>query len=201
MGTSCLRDLHFTYKLLPESSLYVQTASQVFTSRTNCFTSLHFTHKLLPKPSLYIRTASQVFTLRTNCFLSLHFSYKLLSQSSLEETGSNQGRCPFSRLGICAGATKHMREGHFAIMSAARAFATYKLPPRSSLHVQTASRVFTLRTNCRQSLHFTCKLLPKSSLYAQTASQVFTLRTNCFPSLHFPYKLLPESSLYIQTAS
>ena len=82
--TNCFSSPHFTYQLLLKSSLYlqtasqvfayVQTASQVFTLRTNCFSSLHFTYKPLRKSSLYVQTASQVFTLRTNCFSSLHFT-------------------------------------------------------------------------------------------------------------------------------
>ena len=37
---NCFPSLHCTYKLLTESSPYIQTSSHVFTLRTNCFFSL-----------------------------------------------------------------------------------------------------------------------------------------------------------------
>ena len=100
----------FTYKLLLKSSLYVPTASQVFTLPTNCFSSLrlranclsslHFTYKLLLKSSLYVQTSSQVLTLRTNCFSSLHFTYKLLLKSSLYVTNFCRAPNPASLSGF-----------------------------------------------------------------------------------------------------
>ena len=37
---NCFPSLHCTYKLLTESSPYIQTSSRVFTLRSNCFLSL-----------------------------------------------------------------------------------------------------------------------------------------------------------------
>ena len=135
--TNCFPSLHCTYKLLTRVFILRTNSSQVFTLRMNCFS----------ESSLRIQTASWVFPWHTHCFLSLYSKHKLLPESSLQDTDSNPGGCSFSRLGVCAGATKHMREGHFVTMSAVCTFATYKLPPR---------------------FHFTCKLLPKSSLCVQT---------------------------------
>ena len=77
--TNCFSSPHFTYQLLLKSSLYLQTASQVFA---------------------YVQTASQVFTLRTNCFSSLHFTYKLLLKSSLYVTNFCRAPNPASLSGF-----------------------------------------------------------------------------------------------------